>query len=504
VPALRLAPLFALIALAGTARAAEPTLDDLTRDYLALLAEPPDRTEEKRWEVLCEIADLRSPEARSRLEEMLSTMGRADRMTAVMLLSALVRRGGPAEVDAAIRWVEQSRDPLMRDMLHRILGAALEPAAKAHVRNDALRRATPPVKAEIARCLGLSEEPGDALVLLALLREEDLLVRATAMEGLGRHQADRAVPMLLVFLAHEDWRLRDAAARALGDIGAPTVREPLRAALGDEDLRVVESAARGLALAGDVEAVPLLIAGLRKHAGQDLRLEDAFLHALRSLSGKDVGPDPDLWNAWWEAAKGKPYERPKAADPAPTVEGPRYYGFPVRSSRVVFVVDVSRSMGWNGRLGTAQAELEQVIRALPARTRFNVVAYSDTARAWRPRLTPATPSNVKSALAFVSALAPDNGTNSYEALERGFAEEEADTIFFLSDGHPSVGPIIDPDLILLSVRQWNRFRRARVHGVALVRGEPPPAFAGRENQARASDFMERLAAQNDGWAKVIK
>jgi len=63
---------------------------------------------------------------------------------------------------------------------------------------------------------------------------------------------------------------------------------------------------------------------------------------------------------------------------------------------------------------------------------------------------------------------------------------------------------VDPDLILLVVRQWNRFRRVRVHGVALVRGEPPAAFAGRENQARAADFMERLAAQNDGWAKVLK
>ena len=62
----------------------------------------------------------------------------------------------------------------------------------------------------------------------------------------------------------------------------------------------------------------------------------------------------------------------------------------------------------------------------------------------------------------------------------------------------------DPELILADVRTWNRFRRVKVHAVALLKGEPPLAWQGVENAKRAEDFMRRLADENDGRFKVVK
>ena len=56
-----------------------------------------------------------------------------------------------------------------------------------------------------------------------------------------------------------------------------------------------------------------------------------------------------------------------------------------------------------------------------------------------------------------------------------------------------MGAVTDPELILLQVREWNRYRRMRIHAVALMRGSPPAAFQGTEDASRALAFMRRLA-----------
>ena len=181
-----------------------------------------------------------------------------------------------------------------------------------------------------------------------------------------------------------------------------------------------------------------------------------------------------------------------------TFSGARYYGFGVRSDRVVFVIDVSRSMSWNGRLDIARRELIQAIEHLPARTRFSIISFSDAAWTWSDRLLPATPETVRKAVRYVERLEPTSGTNSFEALRAALADEEVDSIYFLSDGYPSMGAVTDPDEILAQVREMNRWRRVRIHAIAMLRGDPPPEFAALEDGTAAERFMRRLAADNDG------
>jgi hypothetical protein len=274
---------------------------------------------------------------------------------------------------------------------------------------------------------------------------------------------------------------------------------------------VVESAAKALGALGSPKAIPPLVKRLGEVYPGDLRVADAIAGALETITGKPYGIDAPAWAEWWNAAKEKPFRKEETPPSERTVPGIPYYGFKIRSSRVVFVIDESRSMGWNGRLDRAKKELIRVLESIPDdkemqdKTFFNIVAYSDSANIWSNKgIQPAKRANVKKAVHFVERLHPQNGTDTYDALRLALSDEQADSVFFLSDGSPSTGPVVDPDRILAEVRVWNRHRRMRIHCIVLMIGEPPTAFAGQEDESKAIQFMTRLAQENDGICEVIR
>ncbi len=61
----------------------------------------------------------------------------------------------------------------------------------------------------------------------------------------------------------------------------------------------------------------------------------------------------------------------------------------------------------------------------------------------------------------------------------------ADTIFFMTDGTPTAGKLLDPDRILETVAEWNRTAQLTIHTVAV----------GDECDAK---FLEKLARENGG------
>ena len=483
-------------------------LTDLVRDYEAAVPQPDQRSEagyQAQEDALEAIAVLKTADARSALRRLLGQYGSAHYRQAALILAALVRYGDGTAVDDAIDWIEDRRDPLMMDQMHTILAEIEVPATLRYLREQALRGATPIVKVQILRAFATRKDLTVLPTLMAMTRESKPMVRLEAIESLGLLGSARARPVVQVFLRDPDIDLRAIAARALGRIGDAASIPALARALGDESPRVVESAAVALGRIDDVRAVPALIAALAKAQHGNLRVADAVTQALQHISGKAIHDDAELWSAWWAAVKDKtPFRKGTEKPGTKTVPGPRYFDFPVRSSRVVFVLDVSRSMGWNGRLAAAKKELLQVLGKLPKTTHFNVIVFSHGVWPWKSRLEPANGTNVNNARRWVRAQKPLLGTNTYGALKACFADPDVDTIFLLSDGHPSEGRITDPQLILGAVRGWNRLRSVRIHGVALLKGPAPAAYQSVEDQERSLWFMERLCEQNAGRFREIK
>ncbi len=210
---------------------------------------------------------------------------------------------------------------------------------------------------------------------------------------------------------------------------------------------------------------------------------------LAAISGKNNGVDADAWRAWWNA-EGEGFEFPPRAPfyPPPTVApenaGNAYYEIPVYADRIVFVIDTSLSMEGE-RMETAKRELVSAIHTLDPLVAFTVVSFSDAARAWQPQLVAAGDDAKRSAAAYVSALVAAGKTASFDALDTAF-RYDAEAIFFLSDGKPTAGRIIDPAQIIRFVAEANKNRRLSLHTIGIM---PDNGLA---------QFLQVLAAANNG------
>ena len=210
---------------------------------------------------------------------------------------------------------------------------------------------------------------------------------------------------------------------------------------------------------------------------------------LAAISGKNNGVDADAWRAWWEA-EGEGFEFPPRAPvyPAPTVApgdaGNAYYEIPVYADRIVFVIDTSLSMEGE-RMETAKRELVSAIHTLAPEVSFTVVSFSDAAHAWQPQLVAAGDDAKRSAAAYVSALVAAGKTASFDALDTAF-RYDAEAIFFLSDGKPTAGRIVDPAQIIRFVAEANKNRRLSLHTIGIM---PDNGLA---------QFLQVLATSNNG------
>ena len=181
------------------------------------------------------------------------------------------------------------------------------------------------------------------------------------------------------------------------------------------------------------------------------------------------------------------------------------------SENVVFIVDVSGSMEIKVEddKGRSMSRLDYVRRELKAAietqlgdsARFNILVFSDTVKGWKPRLGKASSSARKSAGRFLDRLKPGGGTNVYNALEKAFSDKKVDTIYLLTDGHPTVGDVVVPTQIRGKVRAWNRGRNVRIHTVAFLTGKDPDVI---EDTSGAKLFMRNIARDNNGSFRAME
>lgn len=172
----------------------------------------------------------------------------------------------------------------------------------------------------------------------------------------------------------------------------------------------------------------------------------------------------------------------------------------VGKKNVIFVIDVSGSMsallpvegaGVISALEYVKAELIGLIRhQITSAVRFNIIIFSNDARAWSSRLERGHGPAREQAIEFVRALMPGGGTNFEDALELSLKDAAVEEIIVLSDGFPSVGTT-HPNLLLDAIRSWTRSRKIPIHTIAFAQ------------QAFGRDFMKRIADETGGAARAF-
>jgi hypothetical protein len=240
-----------------------------------------------------------------------------------------------------------------------------------------------------------------------------------------------------------------------------------------------------------------------------------------------------------EVAKAKESRKRSDAYYGKKEETTTFGGITTTSRRILFIIDVSGSMddlvversrfdaGYADfkKLTIVKTELRRTIEALEANTMFNIVAFATDLDPWKKFLVPANIVNKASALRWTEKLAPIGGseaqelaaaglsgsanleagkTNTFKALlypfgidpetpppagtEKGALKNELDTVFFLSDGRPSTGKLVDTVEILKVIRRYNESFKIVFHTIAI--GEFEKNFLRGLAEANGGTFVD--------------
>ena len=322
--------------------------------------------------------------------------------------------------------------------------------------------------------------------LLSKTKDDD--VRQAVLRGLSFiYDGENAwVERLKEYGGHEDLDLRNAALNEIRRLGRRNTADLFRERLSHPDWSTRLIALHALEDQRDVALLGPIVERMQSETG---RMSIEFKDTLFRLTGEPFGDSAAVWKRWFDN-EGKDArildeseverllamaEERRLKD----VSGAEFFGIRIESHRVAFVVDVSGSMQeptrgryvnepGKPRIEVAKAELSKAIEALEENALFNILPFSAGVETWIPDGVEASKESTREeALEYVSRLGPFGGTNLFGGLEAAFEDQDVDTIFVLSDGEPSVGDIIDPQLIREAIQEMNATRDVVIHAVSV-------------------------------------
>jgi hypothetical protein len=229
---------------------------------------------------------------------------------------------------------------------------------------------------------------------------------------------------------------------------------------------------------------------------------------LHALTGHDES-DPADWKQWWDAVRegfnqdverGESGGAPSRTSAAEKKKLPKFFGTEIRSKRIMFLIDCSGSMvakdplkkrddaaaqprpagnprpagagsPFGGdpslpidrmRIKRVQKELRRCIESLEPNVKFNIIAFSTGAAAWKEKLMPATAKNKIDSCAWVDKFSPMGCTSTDVALTKAFEDKEFDHLFLLSDGHPFRQGDLPLEPIYAFVNNANKQRKVKI------------------------------------------
>jgi HEAT repeat protein len=379
--------------------------------------------------------------------------------------------------------------------------------------------------------------------LAALLKSGDDDLRRAAVQALANMKDPSTTDGLIEAMNDKIPALRVLAAQALGELKQPKAVPALVAAMPADDFPLKKATAEALGKLRSRDSIEPLIARMEAESGT---IVEVIYHALVDVTGEDHSYDPKHWRRWWDLAN-KDWKLPSDSDVATmkakaaaallTYKSPdkkTYHTIETLSKKMIFVIDVSSSMGdkipvpdsatkeqidafgSRVKMDIAKNELITLLATLPDDVEFNIVTFAGSAKAWQGGLVGS--GSKAAAVKYVSKLqamksvegasgrsraaqtgSDEQKTNTYAAILAafGYADEgtpdwkkrgKVDTIFFVTDGLPTTGQIVDVQKMIETVTDMNRTRGLTIHLVMFDK--------------EAAERMKGLAEKNGGKCVV--
>ncbi len=154
------------------------------------------------------------------------------------------------------------------------------------------------------------------------------------------------------------------------------------------------------------------------------------------------------------------------------------------------------------KIDVAKHELKKALLKLPETCKFGLIAFNSAILRWKDDLVDASEKNKQDALTWVRSLEAKGTTYIDGALRVAFKmagmgeaggayrEIKVDTMILLSDGAPTdddpkTAKLMDPEIILQHVREWNQGKQIVVNCIGV-------------DMVESIEFLTKLAAENGG------
>ena len=330
-----------------------------------------------------------------------------------------------------------------------------------------------------ARCLAQSSRDEDIQFVVKLTETPDVNLAFAAAASLAERKDPKLLPSIVSLAKRKEFTQSFGFRRGLVD---------------------------AVAQVPDKAAIEFLIETSFKFDGQ---LRFVTVQHLARLTGQKFGGHSDQWAAWWQehsdtfqlAANFAPViidlqgrEVVRIPWPEPL---PEFFGVPIYAKRVVFVIDRSRSMASsvNGvtRHKEAVDHLEKAVEKLDRYAFFNIFAYNTDVLPFMSQLVPAEDDHKRAARNFAYRLTPEKKTACYDALSAGLmADANLEAVYFLSDGEPTAGRIVDLPTIVNSITAQNALQRTGIYTL------------GIDARDAHEEFLRDLAKRNHGQFVIVR
>ncbi len=388
----------------------------------------------------------------------------------------------------------RSRDALARRNLVAALGRTRSEHAVEALSDIAARDRDAGVRAAVQNALWGFR--GNAAAIVAAedgARDPDAVVRAAAVEAAGRLGGDGARAVTTKALLDEDVGVRCVALMEQRFVMPQETSIVVRASQ-DADWRIRAQAVENAFRLHDAACMDVLVSRV---GDERLRVAAAAHAALIGLSGTELGRDKGLWEAWWAANREtwQAPEKPRRGVPPPGAQTRAgFYGIEILADSVVFVLDASGSMredaGGKTRWERARAELQQAVDGMPDGTPVNVIVFQEKAKAAFAAPQPLGRQVRRDIASFARKTSPRESGNLLAGMLLAFEQDDADTVFLLSDGAPSFGDMVDKGRVRAAIRARNRTRKLVVNAIGL---------GAKKSSER--NFLEGVARDSGGRAE---
>tara|TARA_R110002072_G_scaffold10569_3_gene49111 strand:- start:15853 stop:17673 length:1821 start_codon:yes stop_codon:yes gene_type:complete len=390
-------------------------------------------------------------------------------------------RGDEERKEMGKALLQQNRPRVLRVMVAEALGGSRSPEVEPYL-IDGLKARVGSVRRACVVALGRLGATKHRRALRRLEKDDDPRVRHAVFQENLRLTAEprERLEMLHKGIDDKDWAVRLAALEVMTSLPGSVAFDIVAASLVDPHPGVRRAAIEANLAWRRRDSIPALI-NLLERDSQRLTLHAA--DALQLLTGLDLGKNPARWRQWWDA-EGHANPLPSLAEAeaaredrlarrqASETQG-AFYGIPLISDRVCFVLDTSGSMtaltgetSITTRLDAVKAELTRSLDYIPDGARFNMIFFASDQDSFKKDLVEMDARVRRDAKRWVARKDAGGGTAIYNAIMLALRDPDVDTIVVLSDGLPSGGTTDDPLEIIEHVRDATELSEVVVHAVS--------------------------------------